>query len=76
MQPLNSKTASFFGSELYIPILTATDAFGVIRRMKNNRAHGENAITVELVKEGGRRLWKNICQLIASVWEEEVIPEK
>jgi hypothetical protein len=34
--------------------------------MKYNRAPGEDAVTAELVKEGGRSLWNNIHQLIVS----------
>jgi hypothetical protein len=44
--------------------------------MKDNRAPGEDAITAELIKGGGRSLWKNIHQLIVSIWEKEERPEE
>jgi hypothetical protein len=44
--------------------------------MKDNRAPGEDAITAELIREGGRSLWKNIRQLIISIWEKEEMPEE
>jgi hypothetical protein len=44
--------------------------------MKDNRAPGEDDITAELTKGGGRNLWKNIHQLIVSIWEKEEMPEE
>jgi hypothetical protein len=43
--------------------------------MKDNRAPGGDAITAELIKKGGKRLWENIHQLILSIWNKEAIPE-
>jgi hypothetical protein len=40
--------------------------------MKNNRAPGEDAISPELIQEGGRCLYP----LIVSVWAEEVMPQE
>ena len=61
---LNPKTnmttpeeAIYFGPESNIiaPILQET--LGVIRNLKNNRAPGEDSVTSELIKYGGRKLW-------------------
>jgi hypothetical protein len=38
--------------------------YDAIRRMKDNGAPGEDAVAVELMKEGGRSLWKDIRRLI------------
>jgi hypothetical protein len=46
----------FFGPKLYIPVPTVAEVYGAIRRMKNNRVPGQDAITAELIKEGGRCL--------------------
>jgi hypothetical protein len=37
---------------------------------------GGDARTAELIKKGGRCIWKNIYQLIVSVWEKEVMSEE
>jgi hypothetical protein len=37
---------SFFGLELHVLVLTITEALGAIRRITNNWAPGEDAITV------------------------------
>jgi hypothetical protein len=66
MRLLNDETA-FFGPELHIPEPTVMEMYGAIRRMKNNRAPGQDAITAELIQERGRCLWKGIYQLILSV---------
>jgi hypothetical protein len=53
-----------------------SEVYGAIRRIKNIRAPGEDIITVELIKESSKCLWKNIYQLIVSVWEKEVMSEE
>jgi hypothetical protein len=44
--------------------------------MKDNRAPKEDAVAAELIKDGGRSLWRNIHQLIVSIWEKEEMPEE
>jgi sorting nexin-29 len=61
---------------LHIPVPTVAEVYGAIREIKNNRAPGEDAITAELIKEGGRCLWRNIYQLTVFVWEKEIMLEE
>jgi hypothetical protein len=44
--------------------------------LKNNRAPGEDSVTSELIKYGGRKLWNRIHQLITTIWEIEQIPQE
>jgi hypothetical protein len=66
----------YFSPELHITVPTVIEIYDTIRRMKDNRAPGEDAITAELIKGGGRSPWKNIHQLIVSIWEKEEMPEE
>jgi hypothetical protein len=75
MQSTNNETV-FFGPELHIPVPTTTEVYDTIRKIKDNRAPGEDAITAELIKKGGNHLWENIHQLILSIWNKEEIPEE
>jgi hypothetical protein len=55
---------------------TLQETLGVIRNLKNNRAPGEDSITSELIKYGGRKLWNRIHQLITTIWETEHMPQE
>jgi hypothetical protein len=44
--------------------------------VKNNRAPGEDSVTAELIKYGGRKLWIRTYQLIKIVWESEQMPQE
>jgi hypothetical protein len=56
MQLTNNETV-YFGPELHTPEPTTTEVNDTIRKMKDNRAPGEDAITAKLIKKGGKRLW-------------------
>jgi hypothetical protein len=53
---------------------TLQETLGVIRNLKNNRVPGEDSITLELIKYGGRKLWNRIHQLITTIWKTEQMP--
>jgi hypothetical protein len=54
---------NYFGPECNIEVPTLKEILGIIRNMKNNRARGEDSITAELIKYGGRKLRIRIYQL-------------
>ena len=56
-------------------LLLLLETLGVIRNLKNNRAPGEDLITSELIKYGGKKLWNRIHQLITTIWEIEQMPQ-
>lgn len=43
--------------------------------MKNNRAPGDDGINPELIKHGGKDLWKAIYNLITEIWNTEIMPK-
>jgi sorting nexin-29 len=48
--------------------------YDVIRKLKLNRAPGDDCINSELIKNGGKHLWKCIFDLILEIWNKEVMP--
>jgi hypothetical protein len=46
-----------------------------IRNLKTNKATGEDAIIVELIKNGSRELKKRFHALIFEIWRDEKMPE-
>jgi len=71
-----SEEINYFGPESNIMAPTLQDTLGVIRNLNNNRAPGEDSITSELIKYGGRKLWNRIHQLIKTIWETEQMPQE
>jgi hypothetical protein len=66
----------YFGPEHNIRAPSIQEVSAIIRKLKNNRAPDEDSITAELVKVGGRMLWRKIHILMARVWKEEQMPEE
>jgi len=67
----NAERVTYYTSENYIAAPTLQETLGVIRNLKDNRAPGEDLITAELIKYGGRMLWASMHQLIKTIWETE-----
>jgi hypothetical protein len=65
----------YFGPESNIMAPNLQETLRVIRNLKNNRVPGEDSITSELIKYGGRKLWNRIHQLI-TIWETEQMPHE
>jgi hypothetical protein len=46
-----------------------------IQKLKNNRAPGEDNITAELIKYGGKAVTEAVHELFTLIWETEQIPD-
>jgi len=69
---ITAEVYTYFSPECNIMAPTLQESLGVIRNLKNNRAPWEKSLTSELIKYGGRKLWKNrIHQLITTIWDKE-----
>jgi hypothetical protein len=64
----------YYGPEPFISPPTANVVYGVIKKLKLNRAPGDDCINAELRKNGGKHLWKCIFDLILEIWNKEVMP--
>jgi hypothetical protein len=62
---------TYFGPERNIVAPRVQETLEVIINLKNNIAPGEDSITPELFKYGGRKLWNRIRQLIKIICETE-----
>ena len=72
----NAERVTYYTSENYRAAPTLQETLGVIRNLKDNRAPGEDLITGELIKYGGRKLWASMHQLIKTIWETEQMPQE
>ena len=68
----------YFGPEPNIAEPTPNMIYDVIKKLKNNRAPGEDSITAELIKHGGKNLWKcrrvGLYDLTIDIWNTEIMP--
>jgi hypothetical protein len=71
-----SEGITYFGPENNIMAPTVQETLGTIRNLKNYRAPGEDSITSELIKYGGRKLWNRIHQLIKKYGKQNRCPKR
>jgi endonuclease/exonuclease/phosphatase family metal-dependent hydrolase len=60
--------------EIYEP--TIEEIRDIIKSMKNGKAPGTDAITVELIKNAGGKLERRIYNLIRKIWQSEQMPKE
>jgi hypothetical protein len=48
--------------------------YDIVKKLKKNRAQGEDGILAELLKQGGIVLWRRTYKIIVSVWKKEEMP--
>jgi hypothetical protein len=51
--------------------LTIQEVIDAIKYLKNNKAPGEDAITMEMIKYGGEKIHLRLHQLILGILEKE-----
>jgi hypothetical protein len=59
-----------YGLQNQVQKPTPSMIYKIVKKLKKNRAPGEDAISAELLKQGGILLWKRIYQIIVSEWEK------
>ena len=70
------KETTYYGPERNVETPKLQETLRVIRNLRNNRAPGEDSVTSELIKYGGRKLWNRIHQLIQTVRKTEHMPQE
>ena len=63
-------------AELEIKEPTISEVQAAIKKLKNNKAPGIDAIPAEMIKYGGYKLAVEIHKLVCKIWTEENSPEK
>lgn len=63
------------GPDLEVRDPSLTEVEEALKRMKNHKAPGEDMITAELLKKGGRLLHDRLHALVLLIWREEKMPE-
>jgi hypothetical protein len=63
-----------YGPQNQVQKPTPSMIYDIIKKLKKNRAPGEDGISVKLLKQGRIFLWRRIYQIIVSVWEKDEIP--
>jgi len=63
-------------AESYIENLSLEEVQKDIKKLKNNKAPGENLNNAEMIKAGGPTLAKYLHRLIEYIWTNEIIPEE
>lgn len=62
-------------AEIYIPEPTQEEVRNAIRKLKNNKAVGNDNIPSELIKKGTLQLEYEITELVKQIWKDEKIPQ-
>ena len=55
--------------------ITVEEVETAVKKIKRNKAAGEDQICGELLKYGGECLNEKLCELLNKCWEEEAVPE-
>ena len=63
-------------AEPWVPEPTVDEVEIAVRKLKNYKAPGTDAIPAERIKSGGREIVDRIHKLILSVWHNETMPAK
>lgn len=60
--------------DVLIPTLEEVEKY--IKKQKNNKAAGVGEIPAELLKVGGKQLYRALHNLISKIWTDENLPEE